>query len=128
MIAGQGAGKIRGLYIMGENPAMTDPDIGHAQKCMAACEFVVLQEIFPTETAALADVLLPGLMLGGKEGTFTNTDRRIQLVRQAIDPLGKPAQTGGSSRILLTESWNRKSVCRLGVRLPGNMRPARNHG
>jgi formate dehydrogenase major subunit/formate dehydrogenase alpha subunit len=82
-----GTGKIRGLYIIGENPAMTDPDVGHAQKCLAACEFVLLQEIFPSETSAIADVLLPGVSWAEKSGTFTNTERRIQLVRQAIDPV-----------------------------------------
>ncbi len=87
MVAGAGTGSIRALYVLGENPAMTDPDVLHAQKCIAACEFVVLQEIFPSETAALADVLLPGVSWAEKAGTFTNTERRIQLVRQAIEPL-----------------------------------------
>lgn len=89
MIDDSGIGKIQGLYILGENPAMTDPDANHAQQCMANCDFVVLQEIFPTETAAMADVLLPGVTWAEKEGTFTNTDRHIQLVRQAIDPVGE---------------------------------------
>ena len=89
MIAQAGAGKIKGLYIVGENPAMTDPDVTHAQKCIAACEFVVLQEIFPSETSVLADVLLPGVSWAEKEGTYTNTERRIQLGRQAIDPFGE---------------------------------------
>jgi formate dehydrogenase alpha subunit len=89
MVAHAGEGKIRGLYITGENPAMTDPDVSHAQQCLAACEFVVLQEIFPSETAAVADVLLPAVSWAEKVGTFTNTDRRIQLVRQAIAPLGE---------------------------------------
>lgn len=88
MIAGAGEGRIRGMYIVGENPAMTDPDAGHAQKNLAACEFVVLQEIFPSETSAMADVLLPGVSWAEKSGTFTNTDRCVQLVRQAVDPVG----------------------------------------
>ena len=67
---------------------MTDPDVTHAQHSLAACEFVVLQEIFPSETSALADVLLPGVTWAEKSGTYTNTERRIQLARQAIDPLG----------------------------------------
>ncbi|HTY64638.1 MAG TPA: formate dehydrogenase subunit alpha [Acidobacteriota bacterium] len=87
MIAQAGAGKIRCLYIVGENPAMTDPDVTHAQHCISACEFVVLQEIFPSETAVMADVLLPGTTWAEKEGTYTNTERRIQLGRQAIAPL-----------------------------------------
>jgi formate dehydrogenase major subunit/formate dehydrogenase alpha subunit len=89
MIGQAGAGKIKCMYIVGENPAMTDPDVTHAQKCIAACEFVVLQEIFPSETAVMADVLLPGTTWAEKEGTYTNTDRRIQLGRQAIHPLGE---------------------------------------
>jgi len=89
MIAHAGAGKIKGLYIVGENPAMTDPDVTHAQKCLAACEFVVLQEIFPSETAVIADVLLPGASWAEKDGTYTNTERRIQLGRRAIQPLGE---------------------------------------
>ena len=84
-----GAGNIRGLYIIGENPAMTDPDVRHAQRFIAGCELVVLQEIFPTETSAMADVLLPSAAWAEKSGTFTNTERRIQLVRQAIDPVGQ---------------------------------------
>jgi predicted molibdopterin-dependent oxidoreductase YjgC len=68
---------------------MTDPDVNHARHCLEACEFVVLQEIFPSETSAMADVLLPGVSWAEKSGTFTNTERRVQLVRQAIDPLGE---------------------------------------
>ena len=89
MIAGAGNGSIRGLYILGENPAMTDPDVLHAQKCIAACEFVVLQEIFPSETSAMADVMLPGVTWAEKSGTFTNTERRVQLVRKAVPARGK---------------------------------------
>jgi formate dehydrogenase major subunit len=89
MIARAGSGDIRSIYIVGENPAMTDPDLGHAQRCLASCEFVVLQEIFPSETSVMADVMLPGVTWAEKTGTFTNTDRRIQLARQAIDPIGE---------------------------------------
>jgi formate dehydrogenase alpha subunit len=92
MIDDSGSGKIRGLYILGENPAMTEPDVSHAQQCMAGCDFLVLQEIFPSETAAAADVLLPGVSWAEKAGTFTNTDRHIQLVRRAIDPIGEARQ------------------------------------
>lgn len=86
MIEQAGSGQIRGLYILGENPAMTDPDVNHARQCLEACELVILQEIFPSETAALADILLPGVSWAEKSGTTTNTDRRIQLVRQALPP------------------------------------------
>lgn len=89
MIAGAGSGDIRGLYITGENPAMTDPDLAHAVKCLSECEFVVLQEIFHSETAEFVDVLLPGVSWAEKSGTFTNTDRRIQLVRKAVEPVGE---------------------------------------
>jgi formate dehydrogenase major subunit/formate dehydrogenase alpha subunit len=81
-------GKIRALYIMGENPLVTDPDVNHTRKCLQACEFIVLQEIFPSDTSTLADVLLPGVSFAEKDGTFTNTERRVQLVRQAITPKG----------------------------------------
>lgn len=80
--------KIKALYIMGENPIMTDPDTNHIRHCLDHLEFMVLQEIFPSETAAYADVLLPGVTFAEKSGTFTNTERRIQLVRQAISPIG----------------------------------------
>jgi formate dehydrogenase major subunit/formate dehydrogenase alpha subunit len=81
-------GKVRALYIMGENPVMSDPDSNHVRECFEACEFVVLQEIFPSETAVYADVLLPGTSFAEKDGSFTNTERRIQLVRQVIKPKG----------------------------------------
>jgi formate dehydrogenase major subunit/formate dehydrogenase alpha subunit len=77
-------GKIRALYIMGEDPLMSDPDTNHIRHCMDQCDFIVLQDIFPTETAPYADVLLPAASFVEKSGTFTNTERRIQLVRKAI--------------------------------------------
>jgi formate dehydrogenase major subunit/formate dehydrogenase alpha subunit len=87
MIPAAGEGKVRALYILGEDPVMSDPDSAHIRHCLEVCEFIVLQEIFPTETAAFADVLLPGVSFAEKTGTFTNTERRIQMVRQAIEPL-----------------------------------------
>lgn len=89
LIERAGAGTIRGLYIMGEDPAMTEPDSNHARECLANAEFVVLQEILESETVAYADVLLPGSAYAEKGGTFTNTERRIQPVRRAIDPPGE---------------------------------------
>ncbi|MCI0668063.1 MAG: formate dehydrogenase subunit alpha, partial [Methylococcaceae bacterium] len=89
MIGQAGAGAIRALYILGENPVMTDPDVNHVRKCLETAEFVVLQEIFPSETSMYADVLLPGTSWAEKDGTFTNTERRIQLVRKAIDAIGE---------------------------------------
>ncbi|SFC35422.1 formate dehydrogenase subunit alpha [Massilia yuzhufengensis] len=86
------AGQIRGMYIMGENPAMSDPDANHARAALAALEHLVVQDIFLTETAYLADVILPASAFPEKTGTFTNTDRLVQLGRQAIDPPGEAKQ------------------------------------
>ncbi|HEY0879621.1 MAG TPA: formate dehydrogenase subunit alpha [Zeimonas sp.] len=80
---------IRGLYVMGENPAMSDPDVRHARQALAALDLLVVQDIFPTETAYLADVLLPASAFPEKTGTFTNTDRMVQLARKAIDAPGQ---------------------------------------
>ncbi len=85
-------GKIRGMYIMGENPAMSDPDLNHARAGLAALEHLVLQDIFLTETAAYADILLPASAFPEKTGTFSNTDRRVQLGRQALESPGDARQ------------------------------------
>jgi formate dehydrogenase major subunit len=79
------AGQIRGMYIMGENPAMSDPDLAHAREAMASLDWLVVQDLFLTETASFADVVLPASGFPEKTGTFTNTDRRVQLGRKAID-------------------------------------------
>ncbi|HJW83308.1 MAG TPA: molybdopterin-dependent oxidoreductase [Anaerolineae bacterium] len=84
MIPGILEGKIRALYILGEDPVMSDPNSRHIRECLEACDFVVLQEIFPSETSRYADVLLPGVSFAEKTGTFTNTERRIQMCRKAI--------------------------------------------
>ncbi|HVN33735.1 MAG TPA: formate dehydrogenase subunit alpha [Casimicrobiaceae bacterium] len=86
------AGKIRGMYIMGENPAMSDPDVAHARAALAELEMLVVQDIFLTETAYLADVILPASAFPEKTGTFTNTDRLVQLGRQALAPPGDARQ------------------------------------
>jgi predicted molibdopterin-dependent oxidoreductase YjgC len=88
MLPSAGEGKVKALYILGEDPVMSDPDSNHIRKCLEACEFTLLQEIFPSETSIYADVLLPGVSFAEKTGTFTNTERRVQMVRQAIEPLG----------------------------------------
>jgi len=80
--------KIRGMYIMGENPAMSDPDLNHARHALATLEHLVVQDIFMTETAWLADVVLPASAWPEKTGTVTNTDRMVQLGRRALDPPG----------------------------------------
>ncbi len=85
-------GEIRGMYIMGENPAMSDPDANHARESLAALDHLVVQDIFLTETAYLADVILPASAFPEKTGSFTNTDRLVQIGRQAIDPPGQAKQ------------------------------------
>ena len=80
--------KLRGLYIMGENPAMSDPDLNHSRKALASLSHLVVQDIFMTETAWLADVVLPASAWPEKTGTVSNTDRMLQLGRQAIDAPG----------------------------------------
>jgi formate dehydrogenase major subunit/formate dehydrogenase alpha subunit len=89
MMPAAGEGRIKALYIMGEDPVMSDPDSNHIRHCLEVCDLVVLQEIFPSETSDYADILLPGVSFAEKTGTFTNTERRVQLVRQAIPPLGQ---------------------------------------
>ena len=84
--------KLKGLYIMGENPAMSDPDLNHARKALSVLKHLVVQDIFLTETAFYADVILPASAFPEKTGTFTNTDRRVQLGRQAVDPPGDAKQ------------------------------------
>ena len=81
--------KVRGMYIMGENPAMSDPDLNHARHALASLEHLVVQDIFMTETAWLADVVLPATAWPEKTGTVSNTDRMVQIGLQAIDPPGQ---------------------------------------
>ncbi len=85
-------GDIRGMYIMGENPAMSDPDVNHARDALSKLEHLVVQDIFFTETAYYADVILPASAFPEKTGSFTNTDRTVQLGRQAINPPGDAKQ------------------------------------
>jgi formate dehydrogenase major subunit len=81
-------GDVRGMYIMGENPAMSDPDLDHARAALANLDWLVVQDIFLTETAYLADVILPATAWPEKSGTVTNTDRRVQLGHQALQAPG----------------------------------------
>ena len=85
-------GEIRGMYVMGENPAMSDPDLAHARAGLASLEHLVVQDLFLTETAALADVVLPASSFAEKTGSFTNTDRTVQIGRAAIAPPGEARQ------------------------------------
>jgi len=82
-------GKIKAAYIMGENPLLSEPDIQNVKKALENLEFLVVQDIFLTETAQLADVVLPAASFAEKEGTFTNTERRVQLIRPAIKAPGE---------------------------------------
>ncbi|MEW5767683.1 MAG: formate dehydrogenase subunit alpha [bacterium] len=89
MINAAGDGQLKALYIMGENPMLADPDINHVKEALQSFDFLVCQDIFLTETAALADVVLPSTSFAEKDGTFTNTERRVQLVRKAFPPVGE---------------------------------------
>nr|WP_276239384.1 formate dehydrogenase subunit alpha [Halobaculum sp. DT55] len=86
------AGNVEGLYVMGENPALSEPDVSHAEEALAELPFLVVQDIFETETTEYADVVLPAATFSEKEGTFTNTERRVQLVGQATTPPGGARQ------------------------------------
>jgi formate dehydrogenase alpha subunit len=85
-------GEIKALYIIGENPLVSDPDLGHAEKCFKSLEFLVVQDIFLTETAQLADVVLPSACFAEKDGTFSNSERRVQRIRKAVPPPGEARQ------------------------------------
>ena len=83
------AGEISGMYIMGENPAMSDPDVGHAREALARLDHLVVQDIFLTETAMYADVILPASAWPEKDGTVSNTNRQVQMGRKALEPPGE---------------------------------------
>lgn len=85
-------GKFKGVFIVGEDPAQTDPDIHHVRKALSSMEFVVSIDIFHTETTRFAHVILPGASFAEKDGTFTNGERRVQRIRKAIEPLGGKAE------------------------------------
>ncbi|MCM1565248.1 MAG: formate dehydrogenase subunit alpha [Dehalobacter sp.] len=91
MFAAAQEGSIKAMYILGENPVLTDPDANHIKEALAKLDFLVVQELFMTETAAFADVVLPGASYAETDGTFTNTERRVQRVRKAIEPLAGQA-------------------------------------
>ena len=88
MVDKAGHGDIKVLYIMGENPMVSDPDLTHVEEALKNTEFLIVQDIFLTETAQLADVVLPAASFAEKDGTFSNTERRVQMVRKAIEPVG----------------------------------------
>jgi len=84
--------KVKGLYIMGENPMLTDPNQNHTREALQRLDFLVVQDIFPTNTTAFANVILPGVAFAEKNGTFVNSDRRVGRVRKAVDPPGEARQ------------------------------------
>lgn len=88
-VTGKAGAGVRALYIMAENPMMSDPDINHVKERLKQLDFLVVQDIFLTETAQLADLVLPGGCFAEKTGTFTNTERRVQLLRKAVLPPGR---------------------------------------
>ena len=83
------SGEMKAMYIIGENPLVSDPDLNHAEHCFGNLDFLVVQDIFLTETARMADVVLPSKCFAEKNGTFSNTERRVQRVRKAVDPPGQ---------------------------------------
>ena len=82
-------GDLKAMYVIGENPMVSDPDLSHAEKSLANLEFLVVQDIFLTETAKLAHVVLPSAAFAEKDGSFTNTERKVQRVRKAVEPPGE---------------------------------------
>ena len=82
------AGRLKAMYVTGENPLLSEPDLSHAQRAFESLEFLVVQDIFMHETAEIADVVLPASSFAEKDGTFTNSERRVQRVRRAVEPVG----------------------------------------
>jgi formate dehydrogenase major subunit/formate dehydrogenase alpha subunit len=92
-------GNFKGLFILGEDPAQTDPDLHHVRSALESVEFLVVQDIFPTETTKYAHVILPGSSFAEKNGTFTNGERRVQRVRKAVEPVAGMAEWEVISRL-----------------------------
>ncbi len=89
MVPAAHEGKLKAMYVIGENPLVSDPDLNHAEKSFDNLDFLVVQDIFMTETAQRADVVLPSCCFAEKDGTFSNTERRVQRVRKAVNPPGE---------------------------------------
>ena len=92
MLKAATSGELKAIFIMGENPMVSDADIQHVEKALESLDFLIVQDIFMSETARLADVVLPGVSFAEKDGTFTNTERKVKLVRKAIEPIGMSRQ------------------------------------
>ena len=95
-------GKIKGMYILGENPAMSDPDLNHARESLQKLEHLIVQDIFLTETATYADVILPASAWPEKDGTVTNTNRQVQIGRKAIKTPGEAKEDWWITCLLYT--------------------------
>lgn len=104
MIEKAGTGELKALYVIGENPMISDPDLNHAEKALGRLDLLVVQDIFLTETAKMADVVLPAFCFAEKEGTFSNTERRVQRVRKAVEAPG-----------FAREDW--KIICDIATRM-----------
>lgn len=89
MVDGALMGKIKAMIVMGENPMMSEPNLSHAQHALEALDFMVCIDIFMNETGEMADVILPSVSFAEKDGTFTNSDRRVQRIRKALPPIGQ---------------------------------------
>jgi formate dehydrogenase major subunit len=123
------ADEIKGMYIMGENPAMSDPDLNHARQALAHLEHLVVQDIFLTETASYADVILPASAWPEKDGTVTNTNRQVQMGRKALPLPGQARQDLWIIQDLaqrLGERWNYKHVSEVFTEM-ANLMPALEH-
>ncbi|MCD4676703.1 MAG: molybdopterin-dependent oxidoreductase, partial [Desulfobacula sp.] len=92
MFAGIENDEVKALWVMGENPVVSDPDADHVKKALESLDLLIVQDIFLTPTAKLADVVLPGVSFAEKDGTFANTERRVTRVRKAVDPVGESKQ------------------------------------
>ena len=137
-------GEIRGLFLFGEDPVRTDPDTEHVVRALSSLDFFVVDELFLTETAKLADVVLPGRSYAEKEGTFTNTERRVQRVRKAVEVAGEtrpdtwiftevmnrmgyPQPHLPPSAASATQGWTAKKWAAEGFSGPARQRTTRGH-
>ena len=107
-------GEVRCMYVVGENPALTDPNLAHATEALQRLDFLVVQDIFMHETGEIADVVLPAASFAEKEGTFTNSERRVQRVRQVIPPVG-----GSRADWEIVQEIAQRTAARLGVAAVG---------
>lgn len=114
MVDGAADGRIRAMFVLGENPMMSEPNQNHARHALEELEFLVCQDIFINETGAMADVILPATSFAEKDGTFTNTDRRIQRCRTAVPPIGNTRPDWD-----ILSDLGRRIEARLGVKLSG---------